>query len=130
MAKAAAKNLTARLCNLDAFAHKQFTAGKSSCFIPDISTEEFARKVCEIYANGKASLVDGYAPFCKHLFVPNFTEAKVNALEITKQNEGLMRSGYLSRQEGELAVLSRWFPREAVAPHRSVNTFLPWRSRP
>ena len=117
MAKSAAKALTSRLCNLDAFAHKQFVAGKSSCFIPDISKDDFAQKVCEIYASGKAALVDGYAPFCKHLFVPNFTEAKVNALEITSENESLMRSGYLARQEGELAVLSRWFPRDAVTAH-------------
>ena len=31
-------------------------------------------------------LVDGYAPFCKHLFVPNFCGAAVQNLEITDQN--------------------------------------------
>ena len=34
--------------------------------------------------------------------------------EITPETEGLLRSGYVTRQEGELAVLSRWFPAEAV----------------
>lgn len=34
--------------------------------------------------------------------------------EITPETEGMLRSGYVTRQEGELAVLSRWFPAEAV----------------
>lgn len=38
-------------------------------------------------------LVDGYAPFCKHIFVPNFTGAPVGALPITDANRHLLQSG-------------------------------------
>jgi hypothetical protein len=54
-------------------------------------------------------LKPGYAEFCKHLFIPNFTPAKVCALKITPENEGLLKSGYEARREEELAVLSRWY---------------------
>ena len=33
------------------------------------------------------------APFCKHIFVPNWTGAPVSALPITQDNEHLLRSG-------------------------------------
>lgn len=56
-------------------------------------------------------MVDGYAPFCKHVFVPNFTSASVNALAITAENEGLLKSAYSKRRPDELAVLTRCFPK-------------------
>lgn len=55
-----------------------------------------------------------YAPFCKHLFVQNFTDTIGSILEITPENESLLKSGYQKRTEHELAVLSRWFPKQAV----------------
>lgn len=33
------------------------------------------------------------APFCKHIFVPNWTGAPVSALPITKDNQHLLQSG-------------------------------------
>jgi hypothetical protein len=49
----------------------------------------------------------------------------MTACEVTPENEGLLRTGYVMRQEGELAVLSRWFPADsmgqpAVAPYLDV----------
>ena len=35
-------------------------------------------------------------------------------MAITKENVGLLRSGYEARTEKELPVLNRWFPKEAV----------------
>lgn len=55
--------------------------------------------------------MDGYAPFCKHVFVPNFVGAKLGALEITDANRHLLRSGYTKRRPEELAVLTRWVAR-------------------
>jgi hypothetical protein len=57
--------------------------------------------------------VDGYAPFCKHVFVPNFTNATLNALPISQENEKHLKSGYSKRRPDELAVLTRstTFPR-------------------
>jgi hypothetical protein len=51
--------------------------------------------------------VDGYAPFCKHVFVPNFVGARVGALTITDENRSKLHSGYTKRRPEELAVLTR-----------------------
>ncbi|CAB9515821.1 Protein of unknown function (DUF3228) [Seminavis robusta] len=60
-------------------------------------------------------LKEGYAPFCKHLFILNdFTQAKVNVLKITPENEGLLRSSYEARNDKELPVLQRYFPKDLV----------------
>lgn len=47
--------------------------------------EEFEKRANEEYA--KAELIDGYAPFCKHIFINNFANALVSVMEITPQNE-------------------------------------------
>ena len=39
-------------------------------------------RIHEYHAHG-AALVDGYAPFCKHVFVPNFVGAKLGALPVS-----------------------------------------------
>ena len=59
------------------------------------------------------SLVDGYAPFCKHLFVPNMVGAKLGALVITHKNRQHLECGYSRRRPEELAVLTRQGPCEA-----------------
>ena len=53
------------------------------------------------------ALVDGYAPFCKHLFVPNMVGAKLGALVITNENRQHLQCGYSQRRPEELAVLTR-----------------------
>jgi len=68
-------------------------------------------------ANGDPTggLVDGYAPFCKHVFLPNpITRGPglpVGACPINDRTAPLLRSGYRSRRPEELPVLSRWFVR-------------------
>lgn len=47
----------------------------------------------EAHSKDGRPLVDGYAPFCKHIFVPNFTGAPVGALPITDANRHLLQSG-------------------------------------
>lgn len=59
--------------------------------------------------NIKKNQNSSYAPFCKHVFIENFTSAAPGCLEITEGNRHLVRSGYTSRRPEELAVLSRWF---------------------
>lgn len=39
--------------------------------LPSLPISEFEARVNECYRQG-AKLHDGYAPFCKHLFIPNF----------------------------------------------------------
>lgn len=51
---------------------------------------------------------EGYAPFCKLIAIPNFTDAKVGSMPITLENYPYIRSGYLARRDFELPVFSRW----------------------
>jgi hypothetical protein len=53
--------------------------------------------------------IDGYAPFCKHLFLENTSDTRAAFAPITDENRPFLRSGYLARREGERAVLERWF---------------------
>lgn len=55
------------------------------------------------------ALVDGYAPFCKHLFLENPSETRAAFAPITDETQPYLKSGYLARREGERAVLERWF---------------------
>jgi hypothetical protein len=52
--------------------------------------------------------------FVRHVFVLNFTNALSGVAEITDENRHLLRSEHRARREGELAVLTRWFPAGAV----------------
>lgn len=54
-------------------------------------------------------VLPGYAPFCKLLFIPNETDAKVGTLEINSGNQIYLHSGYKARTDDELPVLGRWF---------------------
>lgn len=96
-----------------------------------LSKEEFTRRVAELHAGASGApssspspspsssqfpLVDGYAPFCKHLFIPNVLNAAVGSLPITESNRHLLRSGYTRRRPEELPVLTRWFCERDVAP--------------
>jgi len=91
---------------LDAFALRQWDdpayQGPRLAHVPK---QSFVERV----AAAGGALVGGYAPFCKHVFVPNFCGLRVGVLDVGEQNRGLVRSGYLRRKEGELPVLSRWF---------------------
>lgn len=84
-----------------------------------ISAQQFIDKVNELFDSGEYKLVDGYAPFCKHIFVPNFARVKLPAVEITPENEHLLRSEYRSRRPEELPVLQRFFPCE-VMPEEDI----------
>eukprot|EP00270_Netrium_digitus_P000061 TRINITY_DN10082_c0_g1_i1.p1 TRINITY_DN10082_c0_g1~~TRINITY_DN10082_c0_g1_i1.p1 ORF type:complete len:301 (+),score=39.36 TRINITY_DN10082_c0_g1_i1:46-948(+) len=84
--------------------------------ITSVSTQGFLSEVERLYASGNYPLIDGYAPFCKHIFMPNFVGAKVEYIEITDANNRLLRSGYRSRTPQELPVLMRWFPASLVTP--------------
>lgn len=103
---------------VDPFCFRQFrehpdkTAGYTGTIF-DLSIREFEDVVNARY--NPDSLQPGYAPFCKHLFVENdFTDATTNILRITPDNEHLLRTKYEARNDKELPVLVRYFPRELV----------------
>lgn len=99
---------------MDPFCFKQFEVSDSSKINYD--KDEFTSKVNDFYLSEKdnGGLKDGYAPFCKHLFIENFTDALSTSIEITAENEKFMKSGYNARRENELAVLERWFNKETL----------------
>ncbi|KAG6613887.1 Uroporphyrinogen-III synthase [Phytophthora cinnamomi] len=101
---------------LDGFAKRQFDDKTYSGTKLDFDKHEFVQKINEIYEASGKQLVDGYAPFCKHLFVKNFTGARLNMVPITQANAHMLMSDYEARTEYELPVLSRWFPSHSVTP--------------
>lgn len=74
--------------------------------IQDISAEEF-----EAHLNRHAPdfVLDGYASFCKLHVHKNWTQTRCATVEITQQNQHLLRSAYEARSREELPVLVRWF---------------------
>lgn len=74
---------------------------------PDAFLAELNRRHAR--ADGGLVLVDGYAPFCKHVFVDNFAGVRPSQCRIDEVNLPFLRTGYVVRQPGELPVLSRWF---------------------
>lgn len=72
---------------LDSFCLRQFKDPANVAHI-SISPQQFIDQLNGICAEQQASskegniLKDGYAPFCKHVFVKNFTDLKVNTLPI------------------------------------------------
>ena len=106
------RTLSTDIFFLDDFAIRQWDDPNYSGTIIAHDKIDFVRKIHDYHtssSSGEHKLVDGYAPFCKHVFVPNFVNAKVATVEITKENEHLLKSGYSARSKNELAVLTRWF---------------------
>lgn len=102
---------------LDEFAHKQFND-----INPDYNgtriyfdSKDFVARIQQYHNDGR-ELVGGYAPFCKHIFVPNFAGARLGSLAITQENRHLLQSAYSRRRPEELPVLSRWFQLQDVQP--------------
>eukprot|EP00286_Rhodomonas_abbreviata_P000366 CAMPEP_0181291010 /NCGR_PEP_ID=MMETSP1101-20121128/1726_1 /TAXON_ID=46948 /ORGANISM="Rhodomonas abbreviata, Strain Caron Lab Isolate" /LENGTH=243 /DNA_ID=CAMNT_0023395347 /DNA_START=253 /DNA_END=981 /DNA_ORIENTATION=+ len=103
-----------KFIQLDGFAKRQWDPEYKGLVITGMTQEEVEAKVNEIYWENP-TLVDGYAPFCKHIFVPNFLEgALCEAAPITDENRHLLLSEYQARKPEELPVLVRWFPKEKV----------------
>lgn len=104
----ASKNLV-----VDPFCFRQFSeqdASKSyGGTIFTLSIQEF-----EDIANARfkeSDLKDGYAPFCKHIFLVNdFTDSRTNVVPLTEENEHLVRTEYAARNDKELPVLQRCIP--------------------
>ena len=98
---------------LDQFAFRSFDKTRTSNYI-NMDKQEFLNKVNDLYKS-ESQLVDGYAPFCKHLFVENFVKGlKSCHIEIKKDTEKLIISKYDSRQKNELPVLIRYIDLNSV----------------
>eukprot|EP01017_Pseudomicrothorax_dubius_P010221 TRINITY_DN1361_c0_g1_i1.p1 TRINITY_DN1361_c0_g1~~TRINITY_DN1361_c0_g1_i1.p1 ORF type:complete len:195 (-),score=58.66 TRINITY_DN1361_c0_g1_i1:62-646(-) len=99
---------------IDPFAYRQFEKKEGAQNVIEYGLEEFQERINQLY--DPSQLADGYAPFCKHLFVKNFTTTKMGYAKITKENEHLLRTVYEARTEKELPVLRRFFPYDNITP--------------
>lgn len=108
---------------LDEFAFRQFDDPTYLGTQVRTDKAEFMQKLNELLKSDKSlKLADGYAPFCKHIFVKNWVPGVlVGAVAITPENKHLIESGYKARTEKELPVLCRWLPKDkVVAPEATV----------
>jgi len=71
---------------------------------PDLLKGEIAKSSCD-----RVKLIEGYAPFCRLLFIDNFTNAKTGTVPITMDNFQYLQSDYKKRTPNEKAVLTRFF---------------------
>ncbi len=98
--------------------NNNFTPSFGGTKILDMTPEEFMSRL-----NSDPSIrvceAEGYAPFCRHLFVENFTDAMNGVAEITEKNKKLLNTAYEARRPGELEVLVRWFNKEDVLVERA-----------
>ncbi|KAF0701289.1 Aste57867_8218 [Aphanomyces stellatus] len=119
---------------LDAFCLRQFDDPNYKGTQVKYDKAAFESKINQLYNDKACVLVDGYnlylpllpstenqppcsyAPFCKHLFVPNFVDARLSSAAITDANAHLLKSDYVARVPTELPVLVRWFPVDKVTP--------------
>ena len=103
---------------LDQFAFRHWDdPNYTGARITTMSKDEFMTAVRAFIAdNGgfDACSKPGYAPFCRHVFVPNTTDATVDCVEITPEIEGKIKSGYHARRPDELSVLCRWIEKKDV----------------
>ena len=104
---------------LDEFADRQWDDPKFSGTRFSCDKAVFVDKVHAAYA-ASGNLVDGYAPFCKHVFVPNeYDDVTVSAVAITEDNRHLLETAYARRRPEEFAVLTRYFPADKVTAPRA-----------
>jgi hypothetical protein len=99
---------------LDPFCYRQWDITKTNNII-NYDKEEFASRINQYYLDNPNILKDGYAPFCKHIFIENFTDTVTNYTTITdNNNKHLIETCYEARTEKELPVLRRYIPFEKV----------------
>ena len=108
-------------CNklvLDPFCLRQFVSHSGTKGNIDFDPVDFEKRVNEQYS--PEDLKEGYAPFCKHLFIKNFTGSTLYYEKITEDNRKLLQTSYESRREEELPVLKRFFSKEDVKPRPAL----------
>jgi hypothetical protein len=91
------------------FAGRHFAAGFIGTTISSHTAETFDAALAD------REIIEGATEgFVRHVFVRNFTDAVSGVAEITDENRHLLHSAHRARREGELAVLTRWFPEGTV----------------
>ena len=84
---------------------RHFNSSFAGTKIIGYTPEEFEVLLDREYSPDK--LEDGYAPFCKHLWIPNTLGVRAGVAPIGG-NEHCLHTAYEARRAGELPVLVRW----------------------
>ena len=96
---------------INPFAYRHWDNPNYSGTHVSISKENFLQTVSN-YIKEKGGFMkcsyEGYAPFCRHIQMPNFINSTLDYIEITDEIEPLIKTGYIARQSFELPVLMRW----------------------
>jgi hypothetical protein len=87
---------------VDPFCYRQFKDPNYAGTKINVDKAEFEKIVNEFFEKSGQTLADGYAPFCKHVFMPNFTDATSPVVEITADIEPLIRTAYEARTKDEV----------------------------
>lgn len=107
------------------FARRHFDPTFGGTKILTMSEDDFVEKMhWRMERNHSMRVLDGYADFCKLVMFDNFADLPTGSMEITNENFHLLKSGYKSRQKGELPILSRWFELPVNAPEAKVITIV------
>lgn len=108
---------TEKLLFMDQFCLRQFNDPNYTGTRVSYDPQVFEDKMNELVKQGGAKLVNGYAEFCKHIFVPNFVSGlKTGYAPITKDNENAIKTAYEARNDRELPVLIRYLDRSTQHP--------------
>ena len=99
---------------IDPFCYRQFKSTGSTRYDISMDMKEFEKTLNDVYR--EEQLRDGYAPFCKHLFVENFVDTTLYYSKITEENRHLLQTTYEARTEQELPVLKRYFKKDDLKP--------------
>ncbi len=78
------------------------------------SVQDFLLHLEDLVDRNEAGAANGYAPFCKHVFIAAPPNVLDPLILLTPENAHLVRSDYEARRPGEAKVLTRWIPRESV----------------
>lgn len=85
--------------------------------ITSTTKEEFiehVRNYIESKGGFHEASISGYAPFCRHIILPNFTNARVGSILLTEDLLPKIKTGYLARRPEELPVLCRWIEKKDI----------------
>lgn len=98
---------------LDSFVFRAFDKTQTQNYI-DYPKEQFLSETNKLLTS-YTQFKEGYAPFCKHLFIKNFVpHLKARYLPLNDTTEKLVKTCYETRQANELPVLSRYIPVTAI----------------
>ena len=100
--------------------HFDPSAKPSASLGPEWTPTLVLQRILESYRPD--ALREGYAPFCKHLFIPNFTAAAPSIVPLTPDLP--VRTAYKARTPEELPVLTRWVALRDLPPRRPPATWL------